>query len=200
MRMMATTSTHVPISGEGVEDNQHASVEPSAPPALTDTPKAYAGCCLALSRPLVTFIHSLLPQAPALTLSIGSGFGLLEAHLLALQQPPRLMGVEVDPSPNLYLPAANHRVVYGTRFLEPLAAEAAMWLFVYPRRAGLISEYLDSYGKHKVQQIIWIGPQADWDDYSGCFSGWDVRLQSADEVGGRTWDMVAILESPGVTQ
>jgi hypothetical protein len=197
---MPTTSTLVPMSEDGVEDIQHHSVEPSAPPALTDSPKAYPGCCLALSRPLVTFIHSHLPPPPALVLSIGSGFGLLEAHLLAIPQPSHLVGVEVDPSPNEYIPAANHRVVYGTRFLDPLAAEAAMWLFVYPRRAGLISEYLKTYGQGMVQRIIWIGPQADWDDYSGCFSGWDVQLQSANEVGGRAWDMIAMLKSRRVTQ
>jgi hypothetical protein len=198
--MMPTMSTHMPISEDGAEDIQYHNVEPSPPPAPTDTPKAYPGCCLALSRPLVTFIHSSLPPPPALILSIGSGFGLLEAQLLALPQPPHLVGVEVDPSPNQYLPAENHRVVHGTRFLEPLAAEAATWLFVYPRRAGLINEYLNKYGQCMVQRIIWIGPQADWDDYSGCFAGWDVQLQSADEVGGRAWDMIAILEGHRATQ
>lgn len=198
--MTASTSTLISVSEEGAEESQHATIEPSALPALTDTPKAYPGCCLALSIPLVEHIHSLLPPPSALSLSIGSGFGLLEAHILALPQPSYLLGVEVHPSPNQYLPATNHRVVHGTRFLEPLAAEAATWLFVYPRRVGLINEYLKMHGQGMIQHIIWIGPQADWNDYSDCFEGWDIQLQNADEVGGRAWDVIATAKRPRATQ
>jgi hypothetical protein len=162
-------------------------------PTLTQTPKAHPGCCLALSAPLIAYLHSLLPSAPQLVLSIGSGFGLLEALLLA--SPPTLLhiiGVEVDPSPNVYLPPSNHRTVYGTRFLEPLAGEATTWLFVYPRRVGLVNEYLTKYGEGSVKHIIWIGPRADWDDYDGCFLGWDTKVQGADEVGGRAWEVIAV--------
>ena len=70
-------------------------------PSLTDRPAVYAGCCLALSTPLVAHLHSLLPKAPALTLSIGSGFGLLEALLLAGPAPQAGElgpGDEVDPT------------------------------------------------------------------------------------------------------
>lgn len=161
-------------------------------PRLTDKATAYPGCCLALSTPLVANLHSLLPPAPALTLSIGSGFGLLEALLIAAPLSSNIVGVEVAPSPNTYLPCANHRVVHGSRFHEPLAAAAAAWLFVYPRRVGLVSEYMASYGNKGVETIIWIGPQADWDDYKGCFvDGWEVHTKSGDEVGGKAWELIA---------
>jgi hypothetical protein len=159
-------------------------------PALTTTPTPYSGCCLALSAPLVAHLQSLLPPAPSLALSIGSGFGLLEAYLVA--QNRNLIGIEVEPSSNQYLPASHHRVVHGTRFLEPLAAEATTWLFVYPRRVGLVQEYLTEYGNGSVDQIIWAGPKADWSDYKGCFTNWDVREQSANEVGGRAWELIAV--------
>lgn len=161
-------------------------------PRLSERPVAYPGCCLALSTPLVAYLHSLLPLPPALALSIGSGFGLLEAHLLVLPRPPHIVGVEVEPNPNRYLPAERHRAVHGSRFLEPLAGEAATWLFVYPRRVGLMREYLDAYRNCSVSQIIWAGPQVDWDDYKDHFEGWDVQAQSADKVGGRPWELIAV--------
>ncbi|KAL5116695.1 hypothetical protein ACEQ8H_005444 [Pleosporales sp. CAS-2024a] len=158
-------------------------------PALTRNPQSFPGCCLALSAPLVD--HVRLSSAPGLTLSIGSGSGLLEAYL-ATQPASHVVGVEVEPSPNQYLPASHHRRVHGTRFLEPLAQDAATWLFVYPRRVGLVREYLDKYGQGTVQHIIWIGPQVDWDDYVGCFAEWDLDMQSAHTVGGRAWDVIAV--------
>ncbi|KAJ4378888.1 hypothetical protein N0V86_005763 [Didymella sp. IMI 355093] len=161
-------------------------------PQLTNKATVYSGCCLALSTPLVAHIHSLLPLAPALTLSIGSGFGLLEALLIAAPCSSNIVGVEVAPSPNTYLPRTNHRVVHGTRFHEPLATEAAAWLFVYPRRVGLVTEYMTSYGDDAVQTIIWVGPQVDWDDYKGCFLDlWEVHTESADKVGGKAWELIA---------
>lgn len=161
-------------------------------PTLTNKATVYSGCCLALSAPLVEHLHSLLPRSPALVLSIGSGFGLLEAILNSPTYNAHIIGVEVEPSPNTYLPLTHHRAVHGSRFLEPLAAGAEAWMFVYPRRVGLISEYMVAHGRDKVHMIIWIGPQADWDDYKGCFAqGWTTQTRSADEIGGKAWDMVA---------
>ncbi|KAJ4983645.1 hypothetical protein SVAN01_10856 [Stagonosporopsis vannaccii] len=162
-------------------------------PTLTNKATVYPGCCLALSTPLVAHLYSLLKPAPARALSIGSGFGLLEALLNASPYKAQVVGVEVAPSPNTFLPATHHRLVHGTRFLEPLAAEAGTWLFVYPRRVGLVNEYMANYSHNSVHRIIWIGPQADWDDYKGCFTtDWDVHTQSADEVGGKAWEMIAV--------
>lgn len=162
-------------------------------PQLTEKATVYSGCCLGLSTPLVAHLHSLLPPAPALTLSIGSGFGLLEALLVAAPYSSNIVGVEVEPSPNKYLRAARHRTVYGTRFLDPLAAQALAWLFVYPKRVELVSEYVTAYGRDRVQTIIWAGPQADWDHCKGCFqTGWDVHTQGADQVGGKAWELIAL--------
>ncbi|KAJ4402464.1 hypothetical protein N0V91_007178 [Didymella pomorum] len=165
-------------------------------PRLNDRATVYSGSCLALSTPLVAHVHSLLPLTPALTLSIGSGFGLLEALLIAAPYSSNIVGVEVAPSPNTYLPQTSHRVVHGTRFHEPLAAAAEAWLFVYPRRVGLVTEYLMSYGHDAVQKIIWIGPQADWDDYKPCFAEWEVHTENADEVGGKAWELIATARRP----
>ncbi|KAH5440759.1 hypothetical protein HBI32_011690 [Parastagonospora nodorum] len=118
--MAETDSTHTSTYEDEATNTQHGVPQPPPLPVLTNAPKAFPGCCLALSAPLIEYIHSLLPPAPALTLSIGSGFGLLEAHVLAVSQPPRLLGVEVEKSPNQYLPAANHRLVHGTRFWSRL--------------------------------------------------------------------------------
>ena len=168
-------------------------------PLLTDSAAVYSGCCLALSTPLVAHLHSLLPRAPALTLSIGSGFGLLEAYLAAPPYEEHIVGVEVEPSPNAYLPTTHHRIVHGSRFLEPLAAEAQAWLFVYPRRVALVSEYMTAYGRDSVQTIVWAGPQADWDDYNPCFAvGWHVQVQSAQDVGGKPWELIAIAQRVSV--
>ncbi|KAF1938358.1 hypothetical protein EJ02DRAFT_354701 [Clathrospora elynae] len=161
-------------------------------PPLTATPSAYPGCCLGLSAPLVHHLCSLLPPSPSLTLSIGSGFGLLEALLAAKPHANHVIGVEVAPTSNIFLPAADHRVVHGSRFLDPLAAEAAAWLFVYPRRIGLVREYLAEYGEGAVERVVWAGPQADWEDYRGCFEGWGVETRSAGEVGGRAWEVIAV--------
>lgn len=167
--------------------------EPLHPlPDLIEEATAYPGCCLALSRPLLEFLHRCLPIPPGLILSIGSGFGLLEAHLDHLYQ-LRVIGVEVEPSSNRYLPTSHHRTVPGSRSLETMAAEATVWLFVYPRRVDLIREYLAEYGNNAVQRIIWAGPQADWDDYKDCFDGqWKVVTHDADEAGGRAWELLAI--------
>ncbi|OAL44835.1 hypothetical protein IQ07DRAFT_592099 [Pyrenochaeta sp. DS3sAY3a] len=168
--------------------------ELSSLPELTGDPIVYSGCCLALSAALVAYIHALLPPPPNVTLSIGSGFGLLEALLMAKTPMPQVLGVEVYPSPNKYLPASNHRTVHGSRFLEPLAGQATTWLFVYPRRVGLIHEYLAEYGAQRVEKIIWAGPKADWDDYKGCFVAWQLTVQSADEVGGKAWELIVLAE------
>lgn len=160
---------------------------------LTDAPIAYSGCCLALSRPLVDYINTLLLPQPSLVLSIGSGSGLLEAYLTTDPYNASLIAVEVAPSPISYLPEEKHVVVHGSRFLSPLAANAKTWLFVYPRRVGLVEEYLAEHGDKTVDKVIWAGPNADWDDYKGCFLGcWEVHVHNADEVGGRAWELIAV--------
>ncbi|KAH7555143.1 hypothetical protein BM1_07804 [Bipolaris maydis] len=163
-------------------------------PRLVATPTAYSGSCLALSPQLIAYLQTLLAPPPCITLSIGSGFGLLEAYLMTGPDTFHIIGVEVAPGPNKYLPSSHYRLVNGTRFLEPLAEQAQIWLFVYPRRVGLIQEYLAVYGQGAVERIIWAGPKADWDDYRPCFANWTVQEQEADMVGGRAWELIVVAD------
>jgi hypothetical protein len=71
---------------------------------------------------------------------------------------------------------------------------------VYPKRVGLLDEYLRQYGHLRVTRIIWAGPQADWDDYKTCFEHtncgmhWNICIKSADSIGGRAWELIAIAD------
>lgn len=68
-------------------------------------------------------------------------------------------------------------------------------MFVYPRRVGLVEEYMKEYGTKgtgSVEVMIWIGPTSDWEDYKGCFEDWEVESRSADEVGGRSWEIISV--------
>ena len=182
----------VQVRGEAVE------IPPL--PILSEKPKMYPGCCLGLSSRLLKYLSDLMPKEPDQVLSIGSGYGLLEALLLAQRPSLPIRGVEVQPSSNRFLPASNHEVVAGTRFLHPKAAEATTWLFVYPKRVGLLEEYIRKYGAGCVNRLIWAGPKADWDDYKTCFGmpelgmSWQVVGESAENVGGRPWELIVVAE------
>ncbi|EUC45252.1 hypothetical protein COCMIDRAFT_96079 [Bipolaris oryzae ATCC 44560] len=167
-------------------------------PRLVATPTAYSGSCLALSPQLIAYLQTLLAPPPCITVSIGSGFGLLEAYIMNGPDTFHIIGVEVAPSPNKYLPSSHHRLVTGTRFLEPLAETARIWLFVYPRRIGLIQEYMATYGQGAVERIIWAGPKADWDDYRACFANWTLQEQEADMVGGRAWELIVVADKKSI--
>jgi hypothetical protein len=168
-------------------------------PSLSPTPATYPGCCLALSTTLLTNLHALLPKRPNIVLSVGSGTGLLEAVLLASPHNLNIIGVEVHPSVNRYLPYSNHREVRGTYAISDLAAAAKAWLFVYPRRWQLVGEYLDLLEEKDVQMVVWLGPAKDWEEYEFLFSGypdlkvkWDVQVRMADALGGRPWDTLVV--------
>ena len=167
---------------------------PSLPPLpqLAASPPTYSGSCLALSTQLVAYIRTLLAPPPCISVSIGSGFGLLEAYLMTGDYGFHVIGVEVEPSPNKYLSSSHHRIVNGTRFLQPLADQATTWLFVYPRRVGLVQEYMAAYGQKSVEKIVWAGPKADWDDYKACFAGWHLQEQDASAVGGQAWELITV--------
>ncbi|CAI6328948.1 unnamed protein product [Periconia digitata] len=162
-------------------------------PALSPTPAVYPGCCVALSPLLLSNLSTILPSSSSLILSIGSGTGFLEALLRSEPHDINIIGVEVHPSINRYLQTNHHRVVAGSYSLEPLAIEAETWLFIYPRRVGLVQSYISTYGQGVINQIVWIGPTADWEDYKQCFEvHWDLKVQSAGELGGRGWELVAV--------
>ncbi|KAK2058619.1 hypothetical protein LY76DRAFT_493401, partial [Colletotrichum caudatum] len=171
-------------------------------PRLTDDPRTLADCCLSLSRPLLRELHCRLPPAPHLTLSIGSGTGLLEGllHDLASSSSSsstlNLVSVEVAPSPNRY--HAAHRTVPGTWALDPLAAEARAWLFVYPKQVALVRGYVAEFASGAVETVVYVGPRRDWDDFRAAFEGvaagvevWDGGRMEA--VGGRAWECVAVV-------
>ncbi|KAI9369583.1 hypothetical protein BJX61DRAFT_536303 [Aspergillus egyptiacus] len=167
---------------------------PQLSTSLPLSPTPLPNCCLSLSRPLLTTLSTLLPSNPSsFTLSIGSGSGLLEALLMHRHPTLHIEGVEVSPSVNLYLPEENLNIVSGTWELCPRAADAGAWMFVYPREPGLVRRYLDEFAGGKVEKVVWLGPKADWEDYSRVFyrlDGWEVEVMSngmteegSDEVG-----------------
>ncbi|KAF2182896.1 hypothetical protein K469DRAFT_711611 [Zopfia rhizophila CBS 207.26] len=177
---------------------------PAAPPfpILSDTPSVHPDSCLALSVPLLNHLRSLLSQEPDLVLSIGSGTGLLEYFLLnhasASPQKLNILGVEVYPSPNIYLPPPHNLTVIGTWSLHPLAGKAKAWLFVYPKQVTLVERYLKVFGADSAEMVVWIGPRSDWDDYKHCFDEdqgrfyYEVEVRGADEVGGSAWELIAV--------
>ncbi len=128
---------------------------------LSDRPTLYPDCCCSISRGLIQTLLSILPSDPELTLSVGSGSGLLEALLLRQSRKLNVHGVEVSSSVNKYLPEERTQLVAGTWALASSAKDASAWIFVYPREVQLIEKYIQSYGKGIVRQIIWIGPLAD---------------------------------------
>ena len=126
------------------------------------TPNHLLACCSSLSLSLIQHLASLLPPDPALTLSVGSGTGLLEALLLYQRPTLDLKAVEV-PSINSsnYMPVDKMRIVNGYRDLCDLAADASAWMFIYPRDTWLLQQYVRAFGDRKCELIIWIGPRAD---------------------------------------
>ena len=129
---------------------------------LTETsPAHHPDCCSSLSVALIRHLASLLPPDPALTLSIGSGTGLLEAFLLHHRPLLHLKAVEVPTASNKYLPCDRLEIVNGYRDLCALAADARAWIFVYPRDACLLQKYVQAFGHQNCELIIWIGPRVD---------------------------------------
>lgn len=118
-------------------------------------------CCSSLSVSFLKRLASLLPSDPELTLSIGSGTGLLEALLLHQRPTLDLKAVEVPTTNNKYIPADRIQIVNGYRDLCNLAADANAWIFVYPRDVWLLHQYVQAFGGQKCDLIIWIGPRAD---------------------------------------
>jgi hypothetical protein len=181
-----------------IEDSQDAEFKQPQLPALSENARIYPGCCLSLSSKLLSHLADLLPSSPTVVLSIGSGYGLLEAILSCPPYDINVIGVEVLPSSNRYLPPGRHRCVSGTRVLEPMATKAEAWLFVYPKRVGLLEEYIKTYAYQDVKTIIWIGPTADWQENRTCFEqaalgpfrSWE--NWSAAQVGGREWETIAV--------
>jgi hypothetical protein len=131
-----------------------------------DEPQQFAGCCLAISKPLLQTLLSTLPQGqPDLILSIGCGSGLLEGLLLQTSRDElNLFGVEVPSCVCAYLAPEKVLRVSGTRSLHPDAILASVLMFVYPRVPSLIALYLETCTDGALEKLVWLGHRSDWAD------------------------------------
>ncbi|KAI3393582.1 hypothetical protein diail_3931 [Diaporthe ilicicola] len=182
-------------------------------PRLSDTPSRHPDLCLSISTKLIRTLAAILAASGPdrrndLVLSVGSGSGLLEAHLLNyLVSLPNhastftVQGVEVRSSPsagpvNKYLPEDHAATVRGTWELSPLLDTTGTLLFVYPRDPGLVSRYLES-APASLRAVIWLGPRADWEVFGSCFQGLDgcgdVSVMEGEDAGVAGFEMMAVL-------
>jgi len=127
-------------------------------------------------------------------LSIGSGTGLLEAAILQhSHEQIDIVGVEVSPSVNKYLPEQNILVVNGTWALHVKAQTAAAWMFVYPREPRLVATYIETCASDAPKTIIWLGPRNDWPDYAPVFErGQFHHLELLDNCGVAGYEVMVI--------
>ncbi len=161
-------------------------------PFLANHPTRQPQSCASLSLPLLTLLDAVLPLPPHITLSVGSGPGLLEALLLshypsraAISPTISFYGIEVEVNPgdsnsnpapvNRFLPEQNALVVHGTWTVADEADEVEGLLFVYPRQRRLIEAYLRR-GKH-VRVVVWIGPRCDEEEMTGPLREWGEEVE-----------------------
>lgn len=159
-------------------------------PQLTKESQHLADCCLGLSSHLLGQLEQLLPSS-GLTLSVGSGTGLLEALLQKHAPQMAIEGVEVTPKINKYLRSEHVNVVGGTWDLCSKASEASALLFVYPREPKLVTRYLQLSGR--VPCILWMGPRVDWPDYRPVFEESDFSyLHEVADSGLAHYEMLVV--------
>lgn len=182
-------------------------------PKLSDTPNRHPDFCLSISTKLIHTLTAILTtngpdKRDNLILSIGSGSGLLESHLLnhlssltSLTPTFTIQGVEVRSSPssgpvNKYLPDDNVATVRGTWELSPSLGYADTLLFVYPRDPRLISRYLEARPE-SLRVVVWLGPRADWEVFGSCFKRLDefgnVEVVEGEDAGVAGFEMMAIV-------
>ncbi|KAG8162648.1 hypothetical protein KVR01_007126 [Diaporthe batatas] len=195
-------------------------------PKLNPTPTRHPDLCLSISTTLLQTLSEILTTTDGgpdttgnnLILSVGSGSGLLEAHLQDHIAPPpsrssppgptcpcpfTVKGIEVRaPTPvNRYLPAPQAPTVRGTWEVHPSAGAADTLMFVYPRDPGLVGRYLGAAGQGGVRVVLWLGPRADWSVFGGCFGGvegfGEVEVVEGARAGVAEFEMVAVLRRRG---
>lgn len=150
--------------------------------ALRGEPVYFSDCCAGISWPLLEILAERLPQAPALTLSVGCGSGRLESMLLrATDQLVNVVGVEVSSCSSFHLPADRLLRVPSTSSMHREAWTASALMFVYPRSPALVQRYVDSSRVGALEQVVWLGPRRDWEDYSTAFSN---AFQAVDVLEG----------------
>jgi hypothetical protein len=159
-------------------------------PKLTASTSRHPFSCAALSLPLLDLLDAVLPPPCELTLSVGSGTGLLEALFLQRHphrsSPDSFLGVEVSQTRpiNRFLPEANTAVVPGTWAIAPSEAEGLM--FVYPRQPGLVRVYLGQ--GTRLRTVVWIGPRCDVADFEAVMREWGEEDQGAMRGGALVED------------
>lgn len=182
-------------------------------PELSEAPSRHPDFCLSVSTKLIHTLTAIIANnGPVsnqnLVLSVGSGSGLLEAHLQKnLNSLPdsiskfTIQGVEVRSSPteapvNKYLPEQHYTTVRGTWELSPLLEDADTLLFVYPRDPVLVSRYLAARPA-SLRVVLWLGPRADWEVFGGCFQGlegfMDVDIINGENAGVASFEMIAVI-------
>lgn len=186
-------------------------------PPLSDEPKRYPDFCLSLSTPLIQSLTAIFTEAARkakaksnLILSVGSGSGLLEAHLQAHWSSSSsskcdlyIHGVEIhtgtDSRPvNRYLPEQNCNTVKATWQLSPDLHIATALLFVYPRDPDLVLRYMQAVQDHEssvLQAVVWLGPRADFDPFTAFLQhlpGFD-PVQVFETRGLASYEMMAII-------
>ncbi|KUI62550.1 hypothetical protein VP1G_09665 [Cytospora mali] len=158
-------------------------------PHLSDTPRRYPDFCLSISTRLIHALTDILSSASStqggqhenLVLSVGSGSGLLEAHMQSLWSSLpgcnlAIEGVEVRTAEearpvNRYLSEEHYTTVRGTFEISPRGQEASALIFVYPREPVLIQRYLQAAREDEdspLRTVVWLGPKADWDTFAYC--------------------------------
>lgn len=188
------------------------------PPRLSDTPRRYPDYCLSISTRLTWAMTNILtsacshPNAPKknIILSVGSGSGLLEAHLQAFWScsPSNnlfIEGVEVrtaeeSPPVNRYLSEEQYTTVRGTFEISPRLKDASALVFVYPREPGLVHRYLHAAGRDMsspLRAVVWLGPRADWDSFAECLRGvpgfGPVEIPTNAECGLVEYEMMGLI-------
>lgn len=165
---------------------------------VTDEPQQFAGCCLAISKPLLQALLATLPQGqPDLILSVGCGSGLLEGLLLQLSDDQlNLFGVEVPSCDCAYL--ADDRVlrVSGTRSLHSDAILASVLVFVYPRVASLIASYIDACADGALEKLVWLGHRSDWADCEKIIMDSFTKVHVVDDAGLPDHEIMVVATSP----
>lgn len=167
---------------------------------LTEKPKHFGGCCPGVSKPLINVLLDRLPQE-AMILSVGSGSGLFEAILLNVARNERrrslnLRGVEVPPCINTHLREDQVLRVPCSMSLHPDAFLASAWMFVYPRRASLVSMYLDAFKDGAMEMLLWLGHRSDWPEVEPLLISAFVKLECIDGPGIPEYEILAIATMP----
>jgi hypothetical protein len=162
-----------------------------------DEPRQFAGCCLAISKPLLQALASALPRDPNLILSVGCGSGFLEGLLLQmLPGELNLFGVEVPSATCDYLPAGRVLKVPGTRALHSDAIIASVLMFVYPRVSELIASYVNAFADGALEKLVWLGHRSDWADSEKIVYDSFVDVNIVHDAGLPAHEIMVVATSP----